>query len=259
MRRAALVLLLAVPLVAAACGGSKSTAPEVKLSPVAYVKQAATKTAGAPSHHFTLKMAMTVSGSKIDITGDGDAKGSLVTAHVDFAAPGFSGGIDEVMDGTDLYMKSPLFSSALPKGKTWMKLDLQKLGKSQGIDFSALLGQNPSDAVAQLQAIGSVTEVGAETVDGVETTHYRGKIDPAKLPQSVPNATYRPYDVWIANDDGYVRRMHMSFSLADKAAGRVESDMTVSFTDFGKDVSIDVPAAADVADVTNESIPGLGG
>jgi hypothetical protein len=167
--------------------------------------------------------------------------------------------IDEVLDGTIVYMKSPLFAAALPAGKTWLKLDLAKVGKSQGIDLSQLMGQDPAQSFAQLQASGQVTKVGDETIDGVDTTHYRGRIDLSKLPQgakvaALAHAKYGPYDVWIGKDDGYVRRVRSSYTLQQQSIG-----LTMNFSDFGKDVSVNVPAAAETADATSQSIQGLGG
>jgi hypothetical protein len=260
MRRLALALL-AVPLVASACGGATSS---LELTPLAAVKGAATKTAAATSEHITMQANVTVQGTKVEVSGDGDAQGTLVQMHADIAAPGLDAGIDEIMSGTTLYMKSPLFEAALPKGKTWLMLDLQKLGRAKGIDFSALMSQSPTDVISQLKQLGDVTEVGSETIDGADTAHYRGRIDLTKVPQgakiqALTNARYGPYDVWIGKDDGYVRRIHMSYSFAVQGAGRSQAEMTMGFSDFGKDVSITAPPAADTVDVTDKSIPGLGG
>ena len=77
MRRWPAPALLAVPLVAAACGGgggsSSSPPPTVSnLSPVAYVKGAAVKTAEATSEHVTVKGLAQVSGQTVTLDGSGD-------------------------------------------------------------------------------------------------------------------------------------------------------------------------------------------
>ena len=268
MRAALLVLLvLSVPPLAACGGGSKSNSQASKLTPIAYVKTAAAKTAQAPSEHATVTASVVVSGQPVTLTGSGDfdnttRQGSM---HADFAVAGLTGSIDEVLDGTTIYMRSPLFSDGLPKGKSWLKLDLQKALAARGIDFSALLSQNPSQTLAQLQGSGAVTKVGDETIDGVDTTHYRGTIDPAKLPQGAKivaftGARYGPYDVWVGNADGYVRRMTFSYSLKPQAGAKREPiAMTMSYSDFGKSVTVTVPSAAESFDATNATIKGLGG
>ena len=52
-----------VPLALVACGGGgKSSSSELKLSPTAYVKQAAQKSSAATSVHMKLKGSVTVPG-----------------------------------------------------------------------------------------------------------------------------------------------------------------------------------------------------
>lgn len=266
MRRIALALLV-LPLALAACGSSgKSTSPQLKLTPVAYVKSAAKKTAQATSEHMAVNGSVTVRGQLVTLSGGGDfdntnRQGSV---HLDFSIAGLSGGIDEVIDGTTIYVQSPLLAGGLPKGKTWLKLDLQKVGQSQGLDFSALLSQNPTQSFAQLQASGDVTKVGEETIDGAATTHYRGHVDLSKLPrgakiQSLTSAKYGPYDVWIGNDDGLIHRVKIAYSLALKGSGREVIAFTMDFSDFGKNVTVKLPADADSFDSTNAAIRGLGG
>jgi len=263
MRKLAL-LVLVLPL--AACGGGKSSAPVAHLTPLAFVKSAAAKTARAPSEHATLRSTVDVAGQAVTVSGAGDFdntshRGSM---HAEFAVAGLSGTIDEVIAGTTIYMRSPLLAASLPQGKTWLKLDLQKALAAKGIDFSALLSQNPSQSLAQLESSGRVTQVGNETIDGVDTVHYRGSIDPSKLPQgakveALTGARYAPYDVWIGRDDGFVRRIALAYTLRVQGAAQRQSvAMTMSFSDFGKDVSVTVPAAADAFDATNASIKGLG-
>jgi LppX/LprAFG-like lipoprotein len=258
--RPAAVLLAAAPLLFAACGGSSSS-KQLNLTPVAYVKQAAQKSAQASSEHVDLNATATVQGNPFSLTGAGDfdnaKKSGDMTVHANLQ--GLDMQIDEVLDGTTIYVRSPLFSAGLPAGKSWLKLDLQKVGKAQGVDLSQLMGQDPSQSFAQLQASGQVTKVGDETIDGVDTTHYRGKIDLSKLPaaakiKALAKAKYGPYDVWIGTDDGYVHRVKTSYTLGQQAFG-----LTMSFSDFGKDVSVTVPAANETVDATNKSLQGLGG
>jgi hypothetical protein len=263
MRRLAL-LLVVLPL--AACGGGTSSGSQLNLTPVAYVKGAALKTAQAPSEHATLRGSVDVAGQAVTLSGAGDfdntnRQGSM---HLDFSVAGLSGTLDEVLDGTTIYMRSPLFSTSLPPGKTWLKLDLQKALASKGIDLSALLSQNPAQSLSQLQSSRKVTKVGDETIDGVATTHYRGRIDPSKVPQgakieALTNAKYGPYNVWIGNDDGYVHRMTLAYSLKVQGTKRETITMTMGFSDYGKTVMVTVPAGSQSFDATNKAILGLGG
>jgi len=261
MRRAAL-LAAAAPLLLAACGGSSSSSSStVTLTPVAYVKQAAKQSSQASSEHVDLKGVVTEPGTTFALTGSGDFDNAKKLAQLTIHAnlQGLDMQIDGVMDGTTVYFKSPIFAAALPAGKSWLKLDLEKAGQAGGVDLSQLLGQDPAQAFAQLQASGRVTKVADETIDGVDTTHYRGRIDPAKLPQAakikaLANAKYGPYDVWIGKDDGLVHRVKSSYTAQGRGVA-----LTMNFSDFGKDVSVDVPPADETVNATKKSLPGLGG
>lgn len=255
MRRAALALA-ALAFVAAGCGSGGGSSSQTELTPAAYVMQSARKSAQAPSQHIRLNGTATVQGRTVAMKGSGDFDNEAKTGAMTLTAlvGGLSIEIDEVLDGAVVYMKSPVFSAGLPKGKTWLRLDLQKAAAQQGFDLGGLLSQKPTDSLAQLQAVGDVTKVGEEEIDGAQTTHYRATIDPAKLPKQLVklNATFGAYHVWIGNDDGYVRRLRMTYSVQQQRIA-----MTMNFSDFGKDVSVVVPPASETYDATNLS--GLGG
>jgi LppX/LprAFG-like lipoprotein len=261
LMRKALLVALVLPL--AACGGgSKSNGRPSNMTPVAYLKSSAAKTAQTPGEHVTLKGSLTVGGTLVTIDGAGnfDNAKKLGSMHADFSAGGLSGTLDEVLNGTTIYLQSPLLTSNLPNGKTWLKLDLQKAAP-KGVDLSALTTQSPTKLLSQLQAAGNVTTVGDETINGTATTHYRAKLDLSKLPKvaAPANATYAPIDIWIGKDDGYVHRIHTAYTLKVASAAAQAIAVTVDFSDFGKSVSVSIPAASATADGTGRAIPGLGG
>ena len=98
-----------------------------------------------------------------------------------------------------------------------------------------------------------MTKVGDETIDGVDTTHYRGRLDLSKLKQ-LPGAGTQPYDVWIGKDDGYVHRMRTGYGV-----GKQSVSMTMTFSDFGKDVSVTVPPQSQTFEANPKSLLQLGG
>lgn len=259
MRR--LFVLAAAPLVLAACGAGSSKSSQVTLSPAAYVKQSAKKTAQLTSEHMALTASATVSGQKVVMTGtgrfDNTKKQGDLTMHANVG--GLDLPIEAVEDGTTIYLKSAIFQASLPGAKSWLKIDLQKAGKKAGIDFGQLLAQDPAQQLAQLQAAGDVTDVGSETIDGASVEHYRATIDLSKLPQGsqiqkLVNPRYQPEDIYVGKDDGYIHRLHVAYTAQGQAFS-----LLMNFSDFGQDVTVSIPPASETVDATNQSLKGLGG
>ena len=264
MKRFAL-LLVAAPLVLAACGGSSNA--QVKLDPVAYVKHAAQKTA-ATSEHMTMTVKMNLGPMSMSIGGSGDfssspLKGSFAL-HMAFFGQSIQ--MQEVLDGTTIYMGSPLFAKDMG-GKKWVKLDLAELGKVQGFDMTSLMTRNPAHAIEQLKAAGTVTKVGTETIDGAATTKYRvTNLDISKLPQgakikALGHPKYGPIDVWIGDANGYIYRETMSIGFTPAASSgmggqSVKMTMVVNLSKFGEAVHVTIPPASETGDATN--LPGFG-
>jgi hypothetical protein len=259
------LLLLALPLALAACGDhSYQVAP--KPDPAAYVRHSASRTAGTPSEHMTESDTISAVGQKAVITAVGDysnspSRGSFTAS---FSFPGHTLKFNEILDGTMLYLRSPQLSRKLPAGKKWFSIDFAKVAKSHGIDYSSLMSQTPTKALQQLEAAGTVTQVGTETIRGVATTHFHvANLDVSKLPQgakleALAHPTYGPIDVWIGNSNGYVYRQTMSFSFSIKG---VSGSITISadFSKFGEAVHVTVPPASQTVDETNKALQGAGG
>jgi len=260
MRKFALLLLVA-PLALAACGGGSSSS--VKVDPLAYVKHSAQKTARMPSEHMTMTGTVSAGPMEINMNGSGNFSNTTKQGQMSVAMTlmGRNIRIEEIVAGTTIYMRSPMFSSQLPSGKTWMKLDLQKAGAAQGIDYSSLMSQSPASALQQLGAAGSVKSIGAETIDGVETTHYQvTNLDISKLPQgakiqALAHPQYGPIDVWIGNKDGYVYRESLSFTYS--VSGQSASmSMRIDLSKFGENVNVTVPSSNLVFDTTSLTMGG---
>jgi hypothetical protein len=115
---------------------------------------------------------------------------------------------------------------------------------------------------------GEIETVGSDELRGVTTTHYRATVDLRDYEQLAPpgqrkelrdmlgdlvreaGLTEMPFDVWL-DDDGYVRKMETSFSASPEGvSGAVEASMVLELYDYGADVGIVPPPAADVADLS---------
>jgi hypothetical protein len=228
MRRALLVLVV-LPL--AACGGAKKNASETNASPPQAVREAAVKTVAQKGEHVALNGTATLSGQQVIVTGNGDFKGHAGMFHLNFSAGGLSGTIDAVLDGTKLYLRSPLLASG---SKPWLELDMARAKSTgTGATLSAIAAQDPTRTLEQLGALSHVTKIGDEQVGGVATTHYRGRLAASASHSS------GIYDVWVGAD-GYVHRVRVSSRIAAGAT----LDATTDLSDFGKSVTVTVPPAS---------------
>jgi LppX/LprAFG-like lipoprotein len=219
-------VFVALPLVLAACGGSTYGTAQRTLTPAASVRQAAAKTSEVPSAHITLNASGSAGMFNGTVTGTGDFDNANHRGSFNLDVSGY-GSVEGIVDGTTAYFKAPFLAAFLPAGKTWVKL------KATSAQFGAV-PQDPKQALARLKKIANVHEVGEETIDGVDTTHYHGT---GRLGRGA-------FDVWIGKDDGYVRRLTASGN--GKAKGSVE----VTLSDFGKSVTVTPPPAAETADAS---------
>jgi hypothetical protein len=239
------VALVPLALVLGACGG-KST------SSVGPVAEAAQKTSGVGSAHVKFTATSTANGLRVAITGSGDYASSPNRAQVNvaFRSPLSNGTIRELMQGSTIYMVSPLFRSSIPAGKAWVKIDLTKTGRASGFDFTSFSAATPRQALALLEKARKATKVGTETIDGAGTTHYRATIDAAKVPKEKllggAEVTYQPVDVWV-DGSGRVRRMRLAYSAGTAGA----SDMTMTLSQYGRPLTIELPDKSVIWDATS--------
>lgn len=263
MRKIALLLLVA-PLALAACEDSSNT--KSNGDPLANVQHAAQKTADVSGVHMETTGSLTAGATSVTLTGSGDFdnanKQGQTTVVLKIGAQDVT--LAGVIDGTTIYIQSKQFTSRLPSGKTWIKLDLDKAGASQGFNYSSLLAFTPTEALEQLEAADAAKTAGTDTIGGVETTHYQvTNLDTSKLPKAVTalgHPKYGPVDVWIGNKDGYVYRE--SFSLSFPKSGKTESTSTslqLDLSKFGEKVTVTLPPENEVFDATAFQTGGQGG
>ena len=274
MRRVLLALALtALAVGLTACGVSNAVDP---------VAAAATKSQSAGGFKTSLKLSVTANGRRLTMTGHGtfgDKQGELDLDMPDLFGPlGAPSGTDATMkvlyvteDGDPvMYMQLGLLAGQLPGGKTWVRIDLAKAGKAAGIDLGQLMGgagQNPSDWLALLRSNGEFSEVGYETVEGTDTTHYHGTIDLQKAAAGDGPAaatikrllalgapTTYPLDVWV-DDAGYIRQFAMSYDET-LSGSTVSMSMIMGMSDYGTTVDVSAPPADQVFDATDLAAQG---
>jgi hypothetical protein len=233
--------------------------------------EAADATRARGGVHLTMDSTIRAGGQTIPMKAEGDA--DLRNSRLRMTTEGGNGlpSVETVMLGTVMYMKMAGFEKAL--GSEWVKFDMAKVGEELGIDFEQFLqmGQaSPAEQLKYLRAMADLEEVGTETVDGVETTHYKGVVDMRRYPDTVPAAEREearraveklvelsgdattPTEVWI-DEDSLVRRQKMT--LKQKKPQELTTEMDIRYTDFGKRVEVEAPE--DAKDVTELATQGV--
>jgi hypothetical protein len=260
MRIAIAPLLLAVAV--AGCGSADPEKEAVK--PLA---EAVSATQAESSARMTFQTEGEVQGQSVKGTGSGVIRFKPPKAQLNLkmSAAGQSIAMDEVMDGTTLYMKLPKEAmTGIPKGKSWIKLDLDK---ATGGALSGVMSQSqdPASQLKLLSQIAGAKAVGKDTIDGAQTTHYHGVVDYRKVAKSGPAEMRKaaklaltvmddpkvPVDVWV-DDQNRVRREKLTLAMHPDNQPPQKQTMTIGFSDFGADTSaIQAPDSSQTYDVTD--------
>lgn len=253
---AAFVLGLAL----AGCGSSKSSNSEPKTVSSDVVAAAAAKSMkpGSVEADFNVSSAG-VKGSGSGVFDTGPDRSGQLSMKVNLR--GVPVPLDSIIAGNVLYLRSQAFAQlGLSGDKQWVKLDLGRLARERGLDLSSLTNTSPTpdSALSYLRGTTKVQEVGSEKVGGVDTTHYKAKVDlqraVARSKGSERESLRRlirttgakkiPIDVWV-DGTGYIRRLQ----YAQPAGGGRNVRVTMNLHDYGKPVSIKPPPADSVADL----------
>jgi hypothetical protein len=244
--------------------------------------------AGTSRFEFTMSLTGGPTPVNLTATGASDSSVPLMSLEMDMASiiPGTPPGgatVSTVYDGKAVYMRFPEeLAGGLPAGKHWARLDLAALSSQAGIDVAALSAQfNSSDPLANIAllagASGDVTEVGTEDVRGVSTRHLKMTVDLQKAGEQLtatvsgPKAerlkaavaqaaatlgvTQLPIEAWI-DADGLPRRLAYEMDLskakipgAEGAPATGTAKVSMEFFDFGEDVKVSIPPAAETVDL----------
>ena len=273
--RGAFALVIAASLAAiglAGCGGSEGLSED--LSPQAAVAEAATKTADAGSARIDMSAAIKGGAQSFTMVGRGefaDQRGRMTFDLSDQTGQQLS--MEMIFDQLVIYMRfPPELGAQLPAGKSWVKMDLEALGREQGIDLAELVQAGQSDPTQALQYLRGASDdfekVGEEEIRGVDTTHYRGTVDLRKaagqLSEEARKSVDRiveltgeisfPFDVWI-DEGGLARRIKYDQPLPGAQGATMA--MTMDFYDFGVEVDVEPPSDDEVIDL--QELIGQGG
>ncbi|MDL4820896.1 hypothetical protein [Actinomadura opuntiae] len=252
--------------------GSKAgeAGENIKLTAAQVLGRTAQKTGKINS--FQADMSMTATGSA---AGSMNMSGTMqyrtkpdLAFSMDFTNMTVGGksmaGMKEVLVGRTIYMKIPQLTQlgGGASAKPWVKMSLDEVGAKSGMNVDELLQQSqqmdPVQNTRMLTASKDAREVGKETVNGVQTTHYTGTYRVAdavaKLPADQRQAYEKSlaksgmngdmhFDLWV---DGQQLPRKMTMKTGQTAAGVMT--ITTSYRDFGKPVQVTAPPASQVTD-----------
>lgn len=270
-------MVVAVGLLAAACGGDSKKAA---VSPIdAVTVTAPEQTAAADSAKTRFTISGLGSGSGADVTAEGtfnlkEGRG-IITTDLPSIAGVSLGKVEAIVNGGALYLKVPgLLADQV--GKKWVKLDVGEVsGKLAGIDLSGLARAgtgNPTYALDNLRGATNVTVVGDERVRGEKTKHYRATVDIAKAVDAAPSDAREalkrandflgnqtiPADIWL-DTEGRLRKLQYtvdpSKSGAPGSGDAGKPTFTYELYEFGTPVNADVPSAGDTINLA-DVVPG---
>jgi hypothetical protein len=204
----------------------------------------------------------TVSGNSSFLMDMSSLAGSIETDESDpFSglAAGMLGEMELRQIGDRVFLKFPFFTGMLGSDTDWVSMPAD-----QGQEFTSGFDTMPTDPNEVLgdfaDAGATVEDLGVETVNGVETTHYRISLDTEEMDLTpTEEADLKasglfvdgviPLDLWIS-DDGFMVRMIMEIDGSGIDAPPEESFDTMTlrydFFDMNGEVVIEEPPASQV-------------
>lgn len=239
-------------------------------SPAAAIKDAADRSQELTS--FTYRMEGTTPGA-----GKMSAKAAMSTKPLAARmtmemASAKEGGTEIRLLGGNMYVDGGAAMAKETGGKRWISLPVGDLDKAAAAEPSAAwANKNPAQDSTFLTAADDLKKVGPQTVDGVETTHYRGTVsldeltaqakkDPATAKQrEAAVKQYRDLGVETMTMDVYLdaeSRTKRFRTTAKTDQGPL--DQVVTFDDYNKPVHVTKPPAKDLTSL-EDMLGELGG
>ncbi|MEU9098168.1 DUF1396 domain-containing protein [Streptomyces sp. NPDC048361] len=228
----------------------------------AAVKRAAAKNSKLTSLSYTVS-GKTPEAGVIDASASMSMKPPAMQMKAKGGAGGETGEFEIRLVDNAMYMSG----GEAVDGKSWLKFDLNALGKKAGGNPLGALGsqvdKNPAEQSGSLTAAKDLKKIGEETLDGVKTTHYAGTVTLDQLRDSLQSKdtaakergeeTLKQYeqwgistlqmDMWIDGQD------HTKQFRTQAASVKGPLDLTAKFLDYNKPITVQAPPADQVADL----------
>jgi hypothetical protein len=257
--------LCALLLAAGAVGCGSEESPE--MTPAAAVAKAAKNTEDITSLQYRMKGTVPESGRV-----EGEASMRLkptIAMSMKMKAPDQGAGetVEIRLVDKAMYLGGGAEMAKEMDGKRWLKFDLSGSDAAKDMDrmgSTSQAEQNPAAQSTFLTGAKDVKKVGSEKVEGVETTHYTGTVTLDDLRASLKDdkaetrkqreKSIKQYeklgvdkltmDMWVDGED-HTKQFRMK-GQADKGP----MDMTITFLDYNKPVTVTAPPAKEVADLS---------
>jgi len=190
----------------------------------------------------TAKLSMDLGGSAGSAEGEADYTKSPPELAMTMKLAELGGDVEVRMVAGTMYMKSASF------GDKWVSASLDDPSSPLG-SLGGLFDMT-KDLQAFADAVTSATRA-SDDVDGETLEHYTATVDTQKLLASMPALSSAAGSLpetmtqeWWFDDDGLIRKISGGFGA---------SDMTMTFSDWGDDVSIEAPPADEVTSMPGTS------
>lgn len=229
----------------------------------AAVVAAVENTLGQQSSDVSMHATMSAGGNTVTITGSGQVDYRTHEASFDVSSPGLNGAtVREVLVGSTMYVQMP-GTSTMPTGKSWISVDLSSI---PGAKFSTAPTGGwgaTTDPLAVLPLLqkkgGTVVALGPSTQAGRTVQGYRVTFDRTAIAALLSNSGLPAYHPKVELTQGPSRltvtlevlgtgqlaSMAMDL-LASTAGTTATATVTLSFSTYGKPVTITPPPATQV-------------
>ena len=261
---AAALLLVAGGVSAALVLGGSSTASAQEA-----VANAAAQTMNAQTADVSISVGISAQGVNESINGSGGFDFAEKTGTMSMTIP--AGGqqitLQEILDGSTVYVNVGALGSDLTNGKPWISENMSQVESASG-GFGTL---DPASMLQRLQSLGgTVTSLGSTTYDDTAVTEYSaslpasalegelGKLPSLQQSMSGVNLPNMKWDIYVTDDNLLKALAVPSFSV--NAEGQsVSMDMTVVFSNYGTTVNVTPPPPDQVQSIGDLGDLGAGG
>jgi hypothetical protein len=262
LRLGLVVAAFTLSATAAACGASGATRVTTIQDVLA---NAYATTTSSHTAEMTVSMNVrTATGATTDIEMRGAFQWQPLRAQFAETIPlnGYTLSIQARLIGNEMYMQLPAQFRSHLGGRPWLEASLAGLTGTSGLD------SNPTQFLQVLAGrANSITKVGPQSVDGVQTTEYRAEIDLAKSAttpflrslapklEAVLGTDVLPVYAWV-DPAGRLVRAVIPMTLERAPAGAapavaaqfpISEAVTEDLSDYGAPVDVTAPPPSQIS------------